>query len=563
MTDYHPTIPMSHQPGDGDVPLPATTANYTPLTPLSFLKRANDVYPQRTAIIHGERSLTWRQVYQRCQCAAARLAAMGIQRGDVVSVIAPNIPALFELHYSVPMCGGILNAINTRLEPATVHYILEHSGARVLLVDRDSSDTVRTALKGLANPPRLIAIDDAEASGELISTAEYEALVDASFSSAELPAIDPQWRWQMPSDEWQSISLNYTSGTTGKPKGVVYHHRGATMNALSNLTGWNMGEFPVYLWTLPMFHCNGWCFPWSLAINGGTSVCLRSISAQTIYESIDRHDVTHFCGAPIILNFIINAEKQHVRPLQRVVQIMTAAASPPAQVLTSIEALGFHITHTYGLTETYGPAVMCAWQSEWNALDETDRARLKSRQGVRYQVLDELDVLDPDTMSPVPRDGKSIGEVMFRGNIVMRGYFKNAQANEESFRGGWFHSGDLAIMDPDGYLRILDRSKDIIISGGENISSIEIEDVLYTHPAVLEAAVAARPDEKWGETPCAFVTLKQQQKVSEQDLIHWCRDRLAHFKCPKTIVFRDLPKTSTGKIQKFVLREWANELPPL
>lgn len=560
MSDYHPTIPSPYQPGDQDVPLPATMANYTPLTPLSYLKRANDVYPHRIAVVHAQRELTWKQVYERCENAAARLTAMGVETGDVVAVVAPNIPALFELHYSVPMCGAILNPINTRLEPATIRYIVEHGGAKVMLVDADSTDSVRIALNGMKNPPTLIAIDDAEASGELITTAEYEAFVDPEFTSDELPAIDPDWRWQMPADEWQSISLNYTSGTTGKPKGVVYHHRGAAMNAMSNLTGWNMGAFPVYLWTLPMFHCNGWCFPWSLAINGGTSVCLRNISAQTIYEKIERHNVTHFCGAPIILNFIINAEKEHIKPLARVVEIMTAAAPPPAKVLSGIEALGFHITHTYGLTETYGPAVMCAWQSEWDVLPEAERARLKSRQGVRYQVLDELDVMDPETMKPVPRDGKSIGEVMFRGNIVMRGYFKDAAANKEAFRGGWFHSGDLAIMDPDGYLRILDRSKDIIISGGENISSIEIEDVLYAHPAVLEAAVAARPDDKWGETPCAFVTLKHAMSASEDELIHWCRDKLAHFKCPKTIVFRELPKTSTGKIQKFVLRQWANEL---
>lgn len=560
MSDYHPTIPVSNQPGDGDFGLPAGKANYTPLSPLSFLKRASDVYPEHTAIVHDTLTLTWRQVYQRCQTGAARLAALGVKTGDVVSVIAPNIPALFELHYSAPMSGAILNAINTRLEPDTIGYILEHAGTKVLFVDRDCTEVVEQALAALDEPPILITIDDHLATGRKISTTTYEQFVQENFHDDSLPAIDRQWRWQLPADEWQSISLNYTSGTTGKPKGVVYHHRGATLNAMSNLTGWHMGAHPVYLWTLPMFHCNGWCFPWSLSVNAGTSICTRSISAKTIYDNIEAHGVTHFCGAPIILNFIINADTSESRPLKQPVNIMTAAAPPPASVLTAIESLGFTITHTYGLTETYGPAVMCAWHDEWNKLSAEERARLQSRQGVRYQVLDALDVLDPDTLIPVPRDGKTIGEVMFRGNIVMRGYFRNPMANEEAFRGGWFHSGDLAVMDPDGYLRILDRSKDIIISGGENISSIEIEDVIYSHPAVLEAAVAARPDDKWGETPCAFVCLRKGESATEHEIIDWCRERLAHFKCPKTIVFRSLPKTSTGKIQKFKLRQWANEL---
>ena len=556
-----PATPVSSQPGDGDTPLPAHTANYTPLSPLSFLPRSAEVYPDKTSVVHGQHRYTWAQTYQRCCHSAATMAALNIQTGDVVAVIAPNIPALFELHFSVPMCGAILNAINTRLEAATIRYILEHGGAKLLFVDRDSTAVVTEALDGLEHRPILVTIDDDQATGEPIGDIYYEQFAQANAPTAEsLPAIDPEWRWQLPADEWQSISLNYTSGTTGKPKGVVYHHRGATMNALSNITGWHMGPHPVYLWTLPMFHCNGWCFPWSLAANAGTSICTRSITAKTIYDSVKTHGVTHFCGAPIILNFIINADPAVVHPLPHVVNIMTAAAPPPASVLSRIESLGFHITHTYGLTETYGPAVMCAWNPDWDLLPATERARLKSRQGVRYQVLDQLDVLNPETMQAVPRDGKTIGEVMFRGNIVMRGYFRNAAANTEAFRGGWFHSGDLAIMDPDGYLRILDRSKDIIISGGENISSIEIEDALYAHPAVLEAAVAARPDEKWGETPCAFVTLKLGESVTEHQLIEWCRDTIAHFKCPKTIVFRELPKTSTGKIQKFKLREWAAEL---
>ncbi|MFK7893577.1 MAG: acyl-CoA synthetase [Granulosicoccus sp.] len=560
MSDYHPTFPVARQPGDRDVPLPASVANYTPLSPLSFLKRSADVYPDRTAVIHGELRYSWKEVYERSIAGASRLAALGVEEGDVVAVIAPNIPALFEMHYSVPMCGAILNAINTRLEFTTIRYILEHGGAKVLFVDRDSTAVARQALEGMEEKPFLVFIDDAEATGEKIASVSYEQFVNPAFNSPSLPAMSPHWQWEMPADEWQSIALNYTSGTTGKPKGVVYHHRGATMNALSNITGWHMGAHPVYLWTLPMFHCNGWCFPWSLAANAGTSVCTRTINAEVIYESIEKYGVTHFCGAPIILNFIINADAAVVKPLKKVVNIMTAAAPPPASVLSRIEELGFHITHTYGLTETYGPAVMCAWQPEWDGLPPDERSRLKSRQGVRYQALDGLDVLDPETLHPVPRDGKTIGEVMFRGNIVMRGYYRNEEANEQAFRGGWFHSGDLAVMEQDGYLRILDRSKDIIISGGENISSIEIEDVLYSHPSVLEAAVAARPDEKWGETPCAFVQLKGGEAVSETELIDWCRDRLAHFKCPKTIVFRELPKTSTGKIQKFRLREWAVEL---
>ena len=561
MSGHHPTTLSPIQPGDADVPLPAHAANYTPLSPLSFLARSAEVYPEQLATIHGEVTHTWGATYQRCQIGAARLVALGVKKGDVVAVIAPNIPALFELHFSVPMTGAILNAINTRLEASTIQHILEHGAAKVLFVDRDSTAVALEAIKNLPQPPMLISIDDKEASGKFISDVEYEAFVDGNATpTTSLPAIDPTWQWQLPDDEWQSISLNYTSGTTGKPKGVVYHHRGATLNALSNITGWHMGPHPVYLWTLPMFHCNGWCFPWSLAANAGTSICARNINAETIYSSIADHGVTHFCGAPIILNFIVNADPAIVKPLPHTVNIMTAAAPPPASVLLDIEALGFHVTHTYGLTETYGPAVMCAWKSIWDDLDDMERAKLKSRQGVRYQVLDQLDVMDPETMKAVPRDGTTIGEIMFRGNIVMRGYYRDAKANEEAFRGGWFHSGDLAVMDPDGYLRILDRSKDIIISGGENISSIEIEDTLYSHPAVQEAAVAAKADDQWGETPCAFVTLKRGQTATEKELITWCRENMAHYKCPKNIVFRELPKTSTGKIQKFKLREWANDL---
>ena len=539
------------QPGDNDFPLAKHKANYTPLSPLSFLRRSAEVYPDYTAVIHGDRRLSYGDVYARCRQLASRLNQHGIEPGDVVSIIAPNIPELYEAHFAVPMCGAILNAINTRLEAKTIAYILEHAQTKVLLVDRESTQVVHQALVKLTHPPLIIDINDPVASGEAASEIEYETFLSEG---------DANHEWLMPEDEWASIALNYTSGTTGEPKGVVYHHRGAYMNAMSNITGWHMGAHPVYLWTLPMFHCNGWCFPWSLAANAGVSVCARSINAEVIYNSIEQHGVTHFCGAPIILNFIINADPAIAKKPQKPVEVMTAAAPPPASVLQKVEALGFHVTHVYGLTETYGPAVMCAWKSEWDSLSATEQSVLKSRQGVRYQVLDELDVLNPDTMEPVPRDGQTIGEIMFRGNIVMRGYLKNAQANAAAFAGGWFHSGDLGVMDPDGYLRILDRAKDIIISGGENISSIEIEDVLYSHPNVLEAAVAAKNDEHWGETPCAFVQLVNGASVTEQDIIHFCRENMAHFKCPTKVIFRELPKTSTGKVQKFQLREWANEL---
>ncbi len=539
------------QPGDGDFKLPQHTANYTPLSPLSFLKRSAEVYPDYTALIHAERRTSFKEVYTRCCKLASQLKKSGIEDGDVVSIIAPNIPELYEAHFAIPMCGGVLNAINTRLEARTIRYILEHGQAKVLLVDRDSTEVVKQAIEQLAHPPILIDINDPAATGQAISETEYEAFLEAG---------DANFQWTLPKDEWASISLNYTSGTTGNPKGVVYHHRGAYLNAMSNITGWHMGPHPVYLWTLPMFHCNGWCFPWSLAANAGTSVCSRTVSAEVIYNSIEQHGVTHFCGAPIILNFIINADPAIVKKPAKPIEVMTAAAPPPASVLAKVESLGFHITHVYGLTETYGPAVMCAWKSEWDALPADQRSVLKARQGVRYQVLDELDVLNPETMKPVPRDGETIGEIMFRGNIVMRGYYKNPEANQDSFKGGWFHSGDLAVMDPDGYLRILDRAKDIIISGGENISSIEIEDVLYSHPDILEAAVAAKNDEKWGETPCAFVQLINGASATEEDIINYCREHMAHFKCPTKVIFRELPKTSTGKVQKFQLREWANEV---
>jgi len=543
--------PNAKQPGDSSVPLAAHPANYQTLSPLSFLERAADVYPNHIAIQYEGLTRTWGEVHTRCLKLASTLVKEGVKPGDVVSVIAPNIPELFELHYAVPMVGATLNAINTRLEAETVAYILNHGAATVLFVDRESTATVKAALKELNKRPKLVDINDAHAIGDAISDVDYEQWVNAGDKNFNATPVE---------SDWQSISLNYTSGTTGRPKGVLYHHRGAYLNALSNVTGWNLPSHPTYLWTLPMFHCNGWCFPWTLAAMAGTSVCIRQVTAENIYNGIRHGGVTHFCGAPVVLNMVINHSEEHSKPLPHPVEVMTAAAPPPASVLERIEKLGFRVTHVYGLTETYGPAVMCAWHNEWDALPAEERAAIKARQGVRYHVLEGLDVLNPETMQPVPRDGTTIGEVMFRGNIVMRGYFKDEEATNKAFAGGWFHSGDLAIMDPDGYLRILDRAKDIIISGGENISSIEIEDVLYRHPDVLEAAVAARPDDYWGETPCAFVTLTEGANTSEQDLIDYCRNNLAHFKCPKTIVFTDLPKTSTGKIQKFKLRERARNL---
>ncbi len=538
--------------------LDKNTANYTALSPLSFLQRASEVYPDLCSVIHGARRYTWSETYNRATQLAAALHGKGIGLGDTVAVLAPNIPETLEAHYGVPMCGAVLNAINTRLDANTIAHILEHGGAKLLLLDRELSGVAAAALSQLDHKIDVIDIDDSEMDpergGKLIGEMDYETFLLTGSDLAK------SFQWQLPADEWQAISLNYTSGTTGNPKGVVYHHRGAYLNALSNISGWTLPHECVYLWTLPMFHCNGWCFPWSLPVVAGTSVCIRDISAGSIYKAIAEHGVTHMCGAPVIMNFICNATSEEKQPFSHTVNMMTAAAPPPAAILERIEAMGFNITHVYGLTETYGPAVICAWKSEWNKLPADQRARLKARQGVRYQMLEGLDILDPETMLPVPRDGETIGEIMFRGNIVMRGYLNNKEASDAAFKDGWFHSGDLGVIDNDNYLRILDRSKDIIISGGENISSIEIEDVLYTHPQVLEAAVAARPDDKWGETPCAFVGLQQSATVTDSELIEYCRERMAHFKCPKTIVFTELPKTSTGKIQKFKLREQAREM---
>jgi len=536
---------MAHNPYE--LNLEKNIANYSPLSPLSFLKRAADVYPEYPSVVYGSVRYTWLQTRERCTRLGAALSKIGIEKNHTVAIMAPNIPAMYEAHFGVPLCGAVLNSINTRLDAATVAFILEHSEAKVLIADTEYSETVAKAIEQLDNPPIIIDIEDASVTdGNRLGTIEYEEFLRTG---------DHEFTWVTPQDEWDAISLNYTSGTTGNPKGVVYHHRGAYMNAISNITGWEMGDHPRYLWTLPMFHCNGWCFPWSLAAIAGVSVCSRSVTGAGIYDAIKNHQVTHMCGAPIVLNLIINTDDAEQYRPDYTVKVMTAAAPPPAPILQAMEDRGFHMTHVYGLTETYGPAVMCAWKSEWNKLPADQRAQLKSRQGVRYQVLESLDVLDPETMEPVMRDGKSVGEIMFRGNIVMKGYFKNPEETNSSFAGGWFHSGDLAVIDEDGYLRITDRSKDVIISGGENISSIEIENTLYGHPDVLEAAVVAMPDEKWGETPCAFVSLKHGKQASEEDLIGWCRDNLAHFKCPSRIVFTELPKTSTGKIQKFKLRK--------
>ena len=465
----------------------------------------------------------------------------------------PNVPAMYEAHFAIPMAGAVINGLNIRLDAAAIAFQLKHSGAKILFTDPEFSATVQAAINMLDEKPIVIDVADVSyAGGEQIGILEYEAF---------LASGDPEFAWQLPRDEWQAIALGYTSGTTGNPKGVVTHHRGAYLNAVSNILSWNMQAFPVYLWTLPMFHCNGWCFPWTIAALNGTSVCLRATRADDIFAAIRQHNVSHLCGAPIVLNLMANADDKLKLNLEAAVNVMTAGSAPPAAVLEAMAKLNFNVTHTYGLTEVYGPAVVCAWHEEWQQLPLAEQARLKSRQGVRYPMLEELIVADPETLEPVPKDGVTIGEIMFRGNVVMKGYLKNPAATAEAFAGGYFHSGDLAVCHPDGYVEIKDRAKDVIISGGENISSIEVEGVLYRHPAVLEAAVAAMPDEKWGEVPCAFVTLRDTvQAVSERDIIDYCRDNMANFKAPKKVVFGELPKTSTGKIKKFELRERAKQL---
>jgi fatty-acyl-CoA synthase len=540
---------MSTSANPYDIGLDKNAANYVPLTPIGFLVRSASVYPNRLAVVHGERRYGWREALERCRRLASALTARGIQRGDTVALMAPNIPEAFEAHFGVPMAGAVLNALNIRLDPGTIAFILEHGEAKVLITDTEFSPVIAEALAQLEQKPLVIDIADPMGpGGERLGEMDYEEF---------LATGDPAFQEITPEDEWEAIALNYTSGTTGNPKGVVYHHRGAYLNALGNVLVWGMRQHPVYLWTLPMFHCNGWCFPWTITAMAGTHVCLRRVEAAAIYEAIAREGVTHLCGAPVVMNMLLNFSPGLRCALDRRIEMMTAGAPPPAAVIEGMEALGFHITHVYGLTEVYGPAVVCAWHDEWDALPAAERARLKARQGVTYPVLEELTVADPATLVPVTAGGTTMGEVLMRGNIVMKGYLKNPRATEEAFAGGWFHSGDLGVMHPDGYIELKDRSKDIIISGGENISTIEVEDVLYRHPAVLEAAVVARPDPMWGETPCAFVTLKVEASATAEEIIAFCREHLARFKAPRTVLFGPLPKTSTGKIQKFVLRERA------
>jgi len=532
--------------------LGANPANYMPLTPLDFLERSASVYPNHTAMIHGNWSYTYSEFYDRCRRLASALISQGISKGDTVSVMAPNVPALLEGHFGVPMTGAVLNALNTRLDAETIAFILDHAECKILITDREYSDIISKALEIAKVSPLVIDIDDPLAEGgSLIGDMTYEAFLQTG---------NAEFSWQGPEDEWQAISLNYTSGTTGDPKGVVYHHRGAYLAATGNTMSWNMQKHPVYLWTLPMFHCNGWCFPWTITAVGGTHVCLRKVDADPIYDAMERYNVDHMCGAPIVLSMLINTTDENKAKASKGIKVMVAAAPPPAPVLAEMDVMGFDVTHVYGLTECYGPSVFCDWDTSWDEKSVEDRAALKARQGVRYHALGGLEVMDPETMEPVERDGTTMGEVMMRGNMVMKGYLNNPATTEASLKDGWFHTGDLGVLHEDGYLELRDRSKDIIISGGENISTIEVEGVLFKHPAVLDVAVVACPDDKWGETPCAFVMLREGAEATAAELISFCRDNMAHFKCPKTVVFDDLPKTSTGKVQKFVLRERAKNL---
>ena len=534
--------------------LERNSANFTSITPLLFLERSAEVYPNRVAVIHGKLRQTWGQTYERCRRLASALQKHDIGLGDTVAVMLPNTPPMVEAHFGIPMAGAVLNALNTRLDAESIAFMLNHGEAKVVIVDPEFSGVMKKALelakKESGRDVLVIDVEEKELDvpGEKLGNLTYEQLLSEG---------DPHFAWQVPADEWQAICLNYTSGTTGNPKGVVYHHRGAAINAVSNVLDWDMNKHPVYLWTLPMFHCNGWCFPWTIAARAGVNVCLRRVDAQHIFAAIKEHGVTHYCAAPIVHNLLVNAPAELKIGVPAGVKGLIAGAAPPASIIEGMEKLGFDLTHVYGLTETYGPAAVCVQQDEWDNLDIGERARLNARQGVRYHMQQAINVLNPETMEPVPADGETMGEIMFKGNIAMKGYLKNEKATKEAFEGGWFHSGDLAVMNPDGYVKMKDRSKDIIISGGENISSVEVEDVLYRHPAVNAAAVVAKPDPKWGETPCAFLEIKPGVEVSADEIIAHCKQHLAGFKVPRAIVFCELPKTSTGKIQKFELRKQA------
>ncbi|WP_415323204.1 long-chain-fatty-acid--CoA ligase [Candidatus Pelagibacter sp. Uisw_127] len=541
---------MSHY----DTNLDKNKANYVPLSPLTFLERTNDIYPNYEALVYESRSYTWKEVYKRCVKFASALDKIGVKTGDTVSIMAFNTPEIFEAHYSIPMVGAVINAINTRLDPNTISYILQHSDAKVLIVDRQFHDVIKKALKNVKNKITIIDIDDQD-----IDTSTFKKIGELEYENF-LNTGDENYEWKKPKDEWEAISLGYTSGTTGKPKGVVYHHRGAYLMATGSVTAWNMPNRLNFLCVVPMFHCNGWCYPWTLAMLHARVICLRNIDVKKMFELIDKYEVTHFGGAPIVLNMIVNAPKEDQKALKRKVNVLTAGAPPPSIIFEKMENLGFEVMHVYGLTETYGHMLQCAWNEDWNTLEKDKKNEIKARQGVRYPNTEGAAVMNPETMKQVPKDGKTMGEIMIRGNIVMKGYYKDKEETEKSMAGGWFHSGDLAVMHPDGYIKIQDRSKDIIISGGENISSIEIENAIAKHPAVSLAAVVAKPDEKWGETPCAFVELIKDKFAEEKDIIDFCRETLAGFKLPKKVIFCELPKTSTGKIQKFELRKKLKDL---
>ena len=534
--------------------LDKNAANFSPITPISFIERAATIYPNKVAVAHGNLKRTWSETYARTRQLASALIKAGVGVGDTVAVMLPNTPPMVEAHFGVPMVGAVLNSLNTRLDPEAIAFMLNHGEAKVVIVDPEFSGVMKKALAMVqAESPRDILVIDVidqeyEGASEKLGKVDYDTFIAGG---------DPNHAWRMPKDEWESICLNYTSGTTGNPKGVVYHHRGAAINAVSNILEWDMPKHPVYLWTLPMFHCNGWCFPWTVAARAGVNVCLRKVDAKSIFEAMKKHGVTHYCAAPIVHGLLVNAPDELKAGVPAGVKGMVAGAAPPAAMIEGMEKMGFDLTHVYGLTEVYGPAAVCVKHDEWKDIDIGERARLNARQGVRYHMQEAVTVMDPETMKPVPADGETMGEIMFRGNITMKGYLKNPKATQEAFEGGWFHSGDLAVMYPDGYVKIKDRSKDIIISGGENISSIEVEDVLYRHPAVLAAAVVAKPDAKWGETPCAFLEVKPDAQVTAEDIVAHCKKHLAGFKIPRAVVFGELPKTSTGKIQKFELRKKA------